>query len=336
MKAVAANSALALTLGDSACLVDIDLPEPTPGPHDLLVKVEAVSVNPLDTKMRRVPPKSGWRVLGWDAAGTVVGCGAAVSHFHIGDAVYYAGSIQRPGCNSELHLVDERLVGPKPATLTFAAAAALPLTAITAWESLFDRLHIARDGSDAGKRILILGGAGGVGSMAIQLAKTLAQLTVVASASRAESRRWCLDLGADQVVDHSGDWLAPITASGAVDYVLCLNDIDQHFERIAQAVAAQGKICAIVDNKKPLPMEKLKAKSASFAWESMFTRSLYATADLIEQQRILASVAAAVDAGQLRSTAGASAATINAANLWDAHVRIEAGHSLGKIVLAGF
>ena len=332
MKAIAVHPA------NTALLHDIDLPAPHAAGRDLLVRVEAISVNPVDHKMRVVPPEGAQRVLGWDVAGTVVAAGSDTSLFQVGDAVYYAGSIVRPGANSELHLVDERIVGRKPASLSATEAAALPLTSITAWEALFERLGIARDGTAEGKQLLVLGGAGGVGSIAIQLARKLTGITVIATASRPESAAWVRDLGANHVIDHSGDMPAQLAALGLppVDYVLCLNDLDQHFAALAAMVAPQGKICSIVKPEGALALELLFAKSATLVFELMFTRSSFQTADMQEQHALLNEVARMVDAGQLRTTLGEVFGTINAANLNRAHAALEGRRTIGKIVLAGF
>ena len=329
-----------LPIDDPKSLEDIEIPTPTPAGRDVLVKVEAISVNPVDTKVRAPKDKiePAPRVLGWDAAGTVAAVGPEVTLFKVGDPVYYAGSITRAGANSEFHLVDERIVGHMPASLDFASAAALPLTTITAWEALFDRLGIAPDGSDEGKSILIVGGAGGVGSIAIQLARRLAGLTIVATASRPASADWCRQLGAQHVIDHYKDIPAQLQAIGVpqVDFVLCLNDTDKHFPAMAQAVAPQGKICSIVENAGPLEIGLLKSKSATFVWEFMFTRAMYETPDMIAQHKLLTEVARLVDAGTLRTTVGEVIGTINAANLRAAHARLEGGRTIGKLVLAGF
>jgi zinc-binding alcohol dehydrogenase family protein len=321
-------------------LEDVELPTPTPVGRDLLVKVEAISVNPVDTKVRAPKDKveDAPRVLGWDAAGTVAAVGPDVTLFQVGDPVYYAGSITRPGANSEFHLVDERIVGHMPTSLDFVSAAALPLTTITAWEALFDRLGIAPDGADEGKSILIVGGAGGVGSIAIQLARRLARLTIVATASRPESSDWCRQLGAQHVVDHTQDIPVQLQALGLpqVDYVLCLNDTDSHFPAMAQVVAPQGKICSIVENAGPLEIGLLKSKSATFVWEFMFTRAMYGTPDMIAQHKLLTEVARLVDAGTLRTTVGEVIGPINAVNLRRAHAQLEGGRTIGKLVLAGF
>ncbi|AJE99682.1 zinc-binding alcohol dehydrogenase family protein [Pandoraea apista] len=329
-----------LPIDDPKSLEDIELPTPSPAGRDLLVKVEAISVNPVDTKVRAPKDKveDTPRVLGWDAAGTVAAVGPDVTLFKVGDPVYYAGSITRPGANSEFHLVDERIVGHMPASLDFVSAAALPLTTITAWEALFDRLGIAPDGGDEGKSILIVGGAGGVGSIAIQLARRLAKLTIVASASRPESADWCRQLGAQHVIDHYQDIPAQLKAVGIpqVDFVLCLNDTDAHFPAMAEAVAPQGKICSIVENAKPLEVGLLKSKSATFVWEFMFTRAMYETPDMIAQHKLLTEVARLVDAGTLRTTLGEVIGPINAVNLRRAHAQLEGGRTIGKLVLAGF
>jgi zinc-binding alcohol dehydrogenase family protein len=252
--------------------------------------------------------------------------------------VFYAGSITRPGANSEFHLVDERIVGRKPATLDFTHAAALPLTAITAWEALFDRLGVSPQGADAGKSVLIIGGAGGVGSIGIQLAKQLAKLTVIATASRPESAKWAKELGADHIVDHFGDMPAQLKQIGfeQVDYVLMFNDTDRHFPAAAAVIKPQGGIATIVENARPVPVELLKAKSAAFHWEFMFTRSMFGTPDMIEQHKLLTEVARLIDAGTLRTTVGEDLGKINAGNLRRAHQMLEEGRAIGKLVLSGF
>ncbi|PQV50853.1 zinc-binding alcohol dehydrogenase family protein [Paraburkholderia sp. BL21I4N1] len=329
-----------LPIDNAEALVDVDIPKPEATGRDLLVKVEAISVNPVDTKVRA--PKDNVekepRILGWDAAGTVVAVGPEVTLFKIGDPVFYAGSITRPGANSEFHLVDERIVGHKPASLDFSHAAALPLTAITAWEALFDRLGVSPQGADEGRTVLIFGGAGGVGSIGIQLAKQLAKLTVIATASRPESAQWATELGADHIVDHFGDIPAQLKKLGIdqVDYVLMFNDTDKNFPAAAEVLKPQGGICTIVENSKPLPVELLKAKSAAFHWEFMFTRSMFGTPDMIEQHKLLTEVARLVDSGALRTTVGEDLGKINAANLRRAHQRLEAGRAIGKLVLTGF
>ncbi|MGQ0547474.1 MAG: zinc-binding alcohol dehydrogenase family protein [Betaproteobacteria bacterium] len=311
---------------------EIELPDPKPAGRDLLVKVEAVSVNPVDTKQRKSSPASPKRVLGWDAAGIVQAVGPQASLFKPGDAVYYAGDITRPGCNSELHLVDERIAGRKPKSLDFAQAAAIPLTAITAWEAFFDRLKIKND-----KNILIIGGAGGVGSIGIQLAKG-AGLAVIASASRPESIAWVTGLGADQVLDHRKDMAKQLQALGPrqVDYIAVFNDLDQHWAAVGEMIAPQGGIVAIVGNQKPLAMDAVRLKSASLHWELMFTRPRFQTPDMMEQHRLLNEVAARLDSGKLRGTLRETLSPINGANLRRAHERLESGTMIGKLVLKGW
>src|SRR5258706_7649937 len=329
-----------LPIDSPEALLDVELAKPEATGHDLLVKVEAISVNPVDTKVRA--PKDHIektpRVLGWDASGTVAAVGPDVTLFKVGDPVFYAGSITRPGANSEYHLVDERIVGRKPASLDFTHAAALPLTAITAWEALFARLDVSPQGKDEGRSVLIVGGAGGVGSIGIQLAKQLAKLTVIATASRPESAKWATELGADHIVDHFKDIPAQLKAIGheQVDYVLIFNDTDRHFPAAAAVIKPQGGICTIVENEKPVAVELLKSKSGAFHWEFMFTRSMFGTPDMIEQHKLLTEVARLVDAGTLRTTVGQDLGKINAENLRRAHRLLEEGRAIGKLVLTGF
>lgn len=329
-----------LPISDPQALVDIELEQPTPTGRDLLVKVEAIAVNPVDTKVRAPKDKveSAPRVLGWDAAGVVAAVGPEATLFKVGDPVYYAGDITRPGANSEFHLIDERIVGTKPASLDFSSAAALPLTTITAWEALFDRLGVSAEGKDAGKSVLIVGGAGGVGSIGIQLAKRVAKLQVIATASRPESAEWARELGADHIVDHFGDIPAQMKEIGfpQVDYVLIFNDTDKHFPAAAEVIKPQGGISTIVENARPLPVELLKAKSAAFHWEFMFTRAMFNTPDMIEQHKLLSEVARLIDAGTLRTTLGRDLGPINATNLREAHRLLEEGRTVGKLVLTGF
>ncbi len=338
MKAIALSQYL--PIDNPLSLQDIELPTPVATGRDILVKVEAISVNPVDAKLRapRDEVLTEPRVLGWDVAGTVVAVGPEVSLFAVGDAVYYAGSVTRPGANSEYHLVDERIVGHKPASLNFAQAAALPLTTITAWEALFDRLAISSTGADAGKRILIIGGAGGVGSIAIQLAKKLAKLEVIATASREISSNWCKELGADHVINHSGNMQEQLATLNLtqIDYIFCVSDTDPHFDAMADIIAPQGKICSIVGSVAPLEMSKLFAKSVTFVWEMMFSRSMFLTADMQKQHDLLEASAALIDSGVLKTTLGEVFGKINAENLRRAHAAIEGHRTIGKIVLAGF
>ena len=319
-------------------LEDLELPAPQPGPRDLLVRVKAVSVNPVDTKVRRNrAPKAGQpEVLGWDAVGIVEGLGADVQGFKAGDRVYYAGSITRPGANSELHVVDERIAAKAPASLEDGQAAALPLTAITAWELLFDRLRVPQGGG-AGQSLLVVGGAGGVGSILIQLARQLTQLTVIATASRPETQAWCRELGAHAVIDHAQPLAQALKdgGHGQVDFVAALTQTGQHYEQIVESLKPQGAL-AIIDDMPVLDAMKLKTKAISLHWELMFTRSMFGTPDMAEQGKLLAEVARLVDAKRLRTTAGAHYGTINAANLLRAHAFIESGKAQGKVVLEGF
>jgi alcohol dehydrogenase len=331
MKAVAATGK------DIASLTDVDLPKPSPIGRDLLVKVEAISVNPVDTKRRQVERKDPG-VLGWDAAGTVVATGSEASLFKTGDAVYYAGDVGRPGANSEFHLIDERIVGRKPAKLDFAQAAAMPLTSITAWEAFFDRMRIDRHGKHRGARMLILNGAGGVGSIGIQLAR-LAGLTVAATASRPDTREWVKSLGAHHVLDHRQPLKAQAEAAGfrEFDYIANFSgDLDQHWPAMSELIAPQGYAVAIVGNQKPLALDALRMKSASFCWELMFTRAKFKTPDMIEQHRLLNEVAQLLDAGTLKCTLKETLTPINAANLRKAHTRLESGTMIGKLVLKGW
>jgi len=336
MRAVGYKHSLPIDRAES--LIDLDIAKPAPQGRDLLVQVKAISVNPVDTKMRmRADPKGGEpKILGYDATGIVAAAGPDVTLFKPGDEVWYAGSIVRPGTNSEFHLVDERIVGAKPKTLGFADAAALPLTSITAWEMLFDRFGVARGGGE-GKSLLIIGGAGGVGSICIQLARTLTKLTVIATASRPETTAWCKELGAHHVIDHSKPMGEQVKAIGHrfVDYVFGVTESGQHFDTIADVVAPQGKF-GLIDDPKSLDVAKLKGKSASLHWEAMFTRSSFQTADMDAQNKLLNEVAAMVDAGTIRTTIGENLGAINAANLRRAHGMIESGRTRGKIVLEGF
>lgn len=335
MKAVGLKTYLPIS--DPNSLLDINLPIPTPGPRDLLVQVKAVSVNPVDTKVRSPKAKveDNYRVLGWDAAGTVVAVGDEVKLFKIGDEVYYAGDITRPGSNSEYQLIDERILGKKPVSLSFAEAAALPLTAITAAEGMFERLRIG-EADEAGKTLLIIGGAGGVGSIAIQLARQIPGLRIIASASRPESADWCKNLGADHIVSHQGDLISDVRALGMeyVDYIFCLNSTARHWPAMCELIKPQGTVCSIVEPEAPLDLNLLKTKSAGFVWEFMFTRSRYQTGDMIEQHHILTRLAQLVDQGKIKTSLAKTLSPINAANLRAAHAEIESGKTIGKIVLS--
>jgi zinc-binding alcohol dehydrogenase family protein len=337
MKAVGYQASL--PIGDASALMDIELPKPRPTGRDLLVRVAAVSVNPIDTKMRMrasaIPPD--YKVLGWDAAGVIEAIGPEASLFKQGDAVFYAGALTRQGTNAEFHLVDERIVGPKPQSLGNAEAAALPLTAITAWEALFHRLDVASPVAGAARAIVIIGGAGGVGSIAIQLAKAKTDLTVIATASRPETRAWVRDLGADHVIDHAAPLGAQIAALGlgAPGLVFSTTHTDRHFDEIVEFIAPQGRLC-LIDDPELFDFRKLKRKSVSLHWELMFTRSLFDTPDVARQHELLVEVAAMIDRGQIRTTLAEHFGKIGAENLKRAHALIESGQSRGKIVLEGF
>jgi NADPH:quinone reductase-like Zn-dependent oxidoreductase len=385
-----------LPIEDPQSLVDLDIPQPNSPVrgHDLLVAIKAISVNPVDTKVRRglIPPphtttqeneKNTPRILGWDAAGEVEEAGPNCTLFRKGDAVYYAGSISRSlGTNCEFHLVDERIVGRKPKSLSFEEAAAMPLTTITAWEALYDRLYlypyairektaatlsgqtIPRSSIDVANNnkkrqdhpphplsILIIGGAGGVGSIAIQLAKNILNqslhpsssfpgINVIATASRTESVEWCKRMGADYVVNHHKDLksqIKEVVGIDYVDYILCLNNTDNYFESMKQLVAPQGKICSIVETKAPVDLGGiLQQKSATFVWDLMFTRSLFQTPDMIEQHHLLNTVCDLIDSNKIKTTLTDVLSPINAENLRKAHKKLESGTTIGKIVLSGF
>ncbi len=339
MKAVALSKYL--PIDDPQSFFDANLPKPQPKGHDLLVSVKAVAVNPVDTKVRTGRGNEGKvenppRVLGWDASGIVEAVGPDVSLFAAGDEVYYAGDITRSGCYAEFQLVDERIVGHKPKSLSFAEAAALPLTTITAYESFFDRLGIDRDGANAGQSILIIGAGGGVGSIAIQLAK-LAGLVVIGTASRPETVEWVKDLGADHVVNHRQDLVKQVRALGLqqVDHVAIFNDM-RHWDTAVELIRPQGGIVSIDDTDLPMPMEGMKMKAASFHWEFMFARAMHQTPDMIEQHRLLSWVAEEIDAGRIRTTLSEILSPINAENMRTAHWMVEAGTAKGKIVLNAF
>ncbi|MCK8783336.1 zinc-binding alcohol dehydrogenase family protein [Roseomonas sp. NAR14] len=323
-------------------LIDLTLPEPSPPRgRDLLIEVRAVSVNPVDTKVRRnADPAGEPRVLGFDAAGIVRAKGPESVLFPIGAEVFYAGAIDRPGSNAEFQLVDERIVGHKPKTLSFAESAALPLTAITAWEALFDRLHIPRGGAgakaDPNSALLILGGGGGVGSIAIQLARRLTGLQVLATASRPETREWCTTLGAHHVLDHGKDLARQVKALGVpVPYIFSTTHTETHWNAICEILAPQGAVC-VIDDPQSLDAKRLKTKAGTLAWEYMFARPVFHTPDMIAQHRLLDEVSHLVDSGALRTTLTETFGTIDAANLIRAHALIESGKARGKVVLEGF
>ncbi len=322
-----------------ASLVDIDLPEPSPTGRDLLVEVKAISVNPVDYKVRRstAPQDGEWKVLGYDAAGIVRTVGPDVSLFQPGDEVFYAGSITRSGTNAELHLVDERIVGSKPASLDWAEAAALPLTTLTAWEAFFDRLDVSKPVPGAAPAILIIGGAGGVGSVAVQIARQRTDLTVVATASRPETQDWIKALGAHHVIDHSKPLAPQIEAlgMGAPAFVFSTTHTGEHVADIVELIAPQGRLC-LIDDPAGFDVMSFKRKAVSIHHELMFTRSIYGTPDMAEQGRILNEASALADAGKLRTTLTERLSPINAVNLKHVHTLLGSGKARGKFVVEGF
>lgn len=324
------------TAGSADNLIELDIPVPTPGPRDLLVKVAAVSVNPVDIKLRigSQPAEGATRYLGYDAAGIVEAVGPEVTLFKAGDEVFYAGQIDRPGSNAEFQLVDERIVGKKPKSLSFAQAAALPLTAITAWELLFDRLGITKESTG---NLLVLGGAGGVGSILIQLARKLTGLTIIASASRPDTIAWVQKMGAHQVINHHLPLPEELKRIGIpqVEFVASLNGTDKQLPVLPEVIAPQGKL-GLIDDPESLNIRPFKMKSITVAWELMFTRSLYQTGDMIEQHRLLNKVGDLVDQGVLQTTLTGETGPITAATLKAAHELVESGSAIGKNVIAGF
>jgi len=325
-----------LPIDTAEALIDIELPKPVASGNDVLVRVEAISVNPIDTKIRRTvtPEGSEYKVLGWDASGIVDSVGENVTLFKPGDKVWYAGAINRSGSNAEYHLVDERIVAKMPESLSFVDAAALPLTSITAWELLFDRLNLSAE-SDG--ELLIIGAPGGVGSIMIQLAKKLTKLTVIATASRPETKEWVTSLGADHVIDHRKPLADELKLIGLdhVKYIASLTHTSDHLDAIIEIIAPQGRL-GVIDDLETFDIMPFKRKSVSVHWELMFTRSLFETEDMVEQHKLLSTIAKMVDAGELQSTIASNFGTINADNLIRAHTLLESGKSKGKIVLSGF
>jgi NADPH:quinone reductase len=328
-----------LPISDPESFLDLSADKPTPGPRDLLVEIRAIGINPVDAKIRGGGgpgrPSGSLKILGWDAAGIVRAVGPEVALFGPGDEVFYAGSVDRPGCYAEFQCVDERIVGHKPKNVGFAESAAMPLTTITAWEMLFDRLKVdrAKDGA-----LLIVGGAGGVGSIGIQLARERTKVKVIATASRPETKDWCLKMGAHAVIDHR----QPLSSQakgivpGGVDYVLGLTKIEDHFEEIIKSMAPQSALGLIENPARPLEITLLKPKSISLHWEFMFTRPLFQTPDLSQQGRLLTELGSLMDAGRIQTTLQSNFGKITAENIKRAHVLIESGRSIGKIVLVGF
>lgn len=330
VKAIAVNPA------NPSSFIEITQPMPQPGEHDLLVEVKAVSINPVDTKVHAGIAKNGLqapRILGWDASGVVTAVGSGVTGFSVGDEVWYAGDITRPGSNTTHQLIDARIVGHKPQSLDWAAAAALPLTALTAWEGLFERLNIQDAGSD--KTLLIIGGAGGVGSLAIPFAKHQSKIKVIATASREDSAQWCRDRGADLVVNYH-DLGGELGKNGIkfVDYIFILNDTDGHWAAVSDLIAPQGHICTIVENAQPLDQSQLKSKSAALHWEFMYTRSMYQTDDMARQGEILNEVAKLVDNGVVESSLSETLHGLSVESITEAHRKVLEGHMRGKVVVA--
>ena len=316
-------------------LVDIEKAMPSLKDRDLLVRIKAISVNPVDTKVRRNSVVAGnMRILGWDAVGEVIEVGSGVQHFKVGDQVWYAGDLTRDGSNAEYQAVDERIVSLKPQSLSDAEAAALPLTAITAWEMLFDRFNVDLDKFD---NILVIGGAGGVGSIAIQLLKAKTNLRVIATASREETKAWVKSLGADYVIDHTEDLNTQIKALGldAPRYIFSTNQTETYLPQISKLIAPQGKF-GLIDDPKSLDIVEFKSKSVSVHWEFMFTRSMFNTTDIEQQSQLLHQVAELVDNHRIKTTLNQTLGKINAKNLKLAHELIESGRAKGKIVLEGF
>ncbi len=335
MKAIGFKTSLPITAPES--FIEFDLPTPVPTGHQLLVKIQAVSVNPVDFKIRQNAAKNvvleNPKVIGWDAVGVVEAVGEAVTLFAVGDAVYYAGDITQAGSNAEYQLIDERIVGKKPQNIGIEAAAAMPLTVLTAWETLFDRMRLSPE-KDAGKTILIIGGAGGVGSIAIQLAKKLLGLRVIATASRPETKAWCEKMGADVVVNHK-DLVNEVRQAGFqyVDFIYDVVDTNYYWDSMAELIKPQGHINSITGSATPVVLNKLKTKSVSFSWEFMFTRSTYQTDDMIEQHHILTRVAALLDEGVLTSTHTTTLQGLKASTFQQAHAQLESGTTIGKLVI---
>lgn len=335
MKAIGFETSLPISAEES--FIEFETAVPQPSGRDILVKINAISVNPVDYKIRQNSAKDTVletpKVIGWDATGTVEAVGEVVTFFKPGDAVYYAGDLTRSGSNTEYQLIDERIVGLKPSTLSNAEAAAMPLTALTAWESLYDRIRISEQ-KDKGKSILIIGGAGGVGSIAIQLAKKISGLKVITTASRTETKEWCLDMGADLVVDHK-NLIEEIHAGGyqEVDFILDFVDLNNYWDAIVELIKPQGHIVSITGSATPIALNKLKNKSVTFSWELMYTRSMYQTDDMEEQHHILNKLAELFDNGTLKTTLNTTLKGFTAANLKEAHRLLESGKTIGKVVI---
>jgi NADPH2:quinone reductase len=335
MKAIGFKTSLKIEEQES--FIEFETPKPVPGAHDLLVKIDAISVNPVDFKIRQNSAKDTVletpKIIGWDAVGIVQAIGEKVRLFEVGDPVYYAGDITKQGSNAEYQIIDERIVGDKPKSLSIEEAAVIPLTALTAWEILFDRIRISPE-KDKGKSILIIGGAGGVGSIAIQLAKKIAGLTVIATASRPETIDWCKKQGADFVVDHK-NLVQSVHEAGfeTVDFILDFVDTNFYWDIMAELIKPQGHIASITGSNDPVELNKLKSKSVSFSWELMYTRSMFQTEDMIEQHHILNKIASLIDDGVLKTTLNQTLNGLTADNLKKAHELLESGKTIGKIAI---
>ncbi len=335
MKAIGFKTSLNIT--DKNSFIECELPRPTLSAYDLLIKIKAIAVNPVDYKIRLNSAKdtvlADPKIIGWDAVGVVEEIGELVSLFKVGDEVFYAGDLTRSGCNAEYQIVDERITGRKPANLSYEEVAAMPLTSLTAWEILFDRMRI-NPKKNIGKSILIIGGAGGVGSIAIQLAKQIAGLKVVATASRPETKAWCLKLGADVVINHH-NLIEESRKAGYTnfDYILDFVDLNAYWDLIVELIKPHGHIASITGSDKPVALNKLKTKSASFSWEFMYTRSMFNTEDMVEQHRILNQIAELMESGVIKSTVNTVMNGLSVGNLKEAHRQLESGKTIGKIVI---
>lgn len=335
MKAIGFKTSLPITEKES--FVAFETAKPIPGLHDLLVKISAVSVNPVDFKIRQNSAKDTIletpKIIGWDAVGIVEAVGEKVRLFEVGDSVFYAGDITKQGSNTEYQIIDERIVGKKPTSLSIEEAAVIPLTGLTAWEILFDRIRINPE-KDKGKSILIIGSAGGVGSIAIQLAKKIAGLTVIATASRPETIEWCKQQGADFVVDHK-DLITSVREAGFqyVDFIVDFVDTNAYWDTMVELIKPQGHIASITGSSDPVALNKLKNKSASFSWELMYTRSMFETDDIQEQHNILNKIADLLDDGTLKTTLNQTLIGLTADNFKKAHELLESGKTIGKIAI---
>ena len=336
MKAVGVLENLSTT--DEASFVDFELPAPVATGKDLLVRVDGISLNPVDFKKRHdiIGKLDHPLILGWDACGEVMSVGDDVQTYKVGDMVMYAGEIDRPGCYAELQLVNELIVGPKPASLTPQEAACVPLTTLAEWEALFDRLEIDRIG-DENTALLIIGGAGGLGSMAIQFARQLSKCEIIATASRNESKDWCLKMGAHQVIDHSRDLKDQLAALGhdTIPFILNLSNNIPYWKVMADLISPEGAICLVASTKAKLDLDLFMEKSVRINYELMFTRSLYSTDNLSIQGDVLRQVAEMIDAGTILHTRTEDMGKISAANIRKAHARVESGRMIGKVTLSG-